>query len=66
MYVCTDQLFSQEWHVLYDSETDSPLAILSQLHNGRKQGGGELADTNHCTQTREGLYMSQAMQAFHT
>lgn len=40
MYICTDQLFSKEWHVLYDSKTDSPLGILCQFHNGRKQGSG--------------------------
>ena len=43
----THQLTSQQWHVLNDGQPHSPLGVLSQFHNGREQGLGQLPDANH-------------------
>lgn len=43
----TYQLPSQERHVLNDGQPHTPFGILSQFHDGRQQGLGQLSDANH-------------------
>ena len=47
----TDQLSSQQRHVLNDGQPDSPLGVLGQLHNGGQQRHGQLMDANHVVDT---------------
>lgn len=41
------QLTSQQWHVLNDGQTHTPLWVLGQLDDSRQQALWQLLDTNH-------------------